>query len=322
MGVGQKKILVTGSTGFVGSAVVSRLLSHGKFQVVAVVRKPVSLPRVVKIVPADLQDDNACLERAVSGVEVVIHTAARVHVMEEGDVDPLWAYRSVNVNGTLNLARQAAFAGVKRFVFISSVKVNGEFTRCSPFREDDVPGPTDPYAISKLEAENALMALSQETDMDVVIIRPPLVYGPGVKANFFRLMEWLYRGVPLPLGAIHNRRSFIYLHNLVDLISICIEHPAAANQIFLCGDGESLSTTQLLLMLGESLGKRARLLPVPQMLLSACLKILGKGDIYTRLCCSLEVDITKARTLLGWKPAVPVGQGVEDTARWFLENCK
>jgi len=258
---------------------------------------------------------------ALFGVGTVIHCAARVHVMDEPTAYPLTEFRRVNVDGTLNLARQAATAGVRRFVFLSSIKVNGEGTvlEC-PYREDDQPAPLDPYGISKYEAEEGLLALAAETGMQVVIIRPVLVYGPGVKANFLSMMRWLSRGIPLPFGAIHNKRSLVALDNLVDLIVTCIDHPAAANQVFLVSDGEDLSTTDLLRRMASALGKPARLLPVPAWLLEFGARLLCKQDLAQRLCGSLQVDISKTRELLGWTPPVSVDEGLRKTAEYFLEH--
>jgi len=255
----------------------------------------------------------------LAGCTTVVHLAARVHVMRDKVSDPLTAFRRVNVDGTLNLARQASAAGVRRFVFISSIKVNGETTRWGhPFIADDVPDPQDPYSISKHEAEMGLCQIAAETQMEMVIIRPSLIYGPDVKANFQKMMQWLHRGIPLPLGAIHNKRSLISLANLVDLIIICLDHQAAAHQIFLAADGEDLSTTELLRRMGMALGRPARLIPVPTFLLEFGAALLGRGNIAQRLCESLQVDISKARTRLGWNPPISVDEGLRRTAQSFL----
>lgn len=268
----------------------------------------------------DLASD-AHWQNALHGVHIVLHCAARVHVMNDQSTDPLTEFRRVNVEGTLRLARQAAAAGVKRFIYLSSIKVNGEGTHLgAPYLADAQPAPTDPYGISKMEAEQGLLALAAETGMQVVIIRPVLVYGPGVKANFLSMMRWLQKGVPLPFGAIHNSRSLVALDNLVDLIAICIDHPAAANQTFLVSDGEDLSTTELLRRMGVALGKPARLLPVPSRLLEVAAAILGKQALAQRLCGSLEVDISKARELLNWTPPVNVEDALRKTASYFLEH--
>jgi UDP-glucose 4-epimerase len=234
--------------------------------------------------------------------------------------DPLQEFRRVNVQATLNLARQAAAAGVRRFVFVSSIKVNGESTQPgSAFTADDAPAPLDAYGISKMEAEQGLRQIALQTGMEVVIIRPPLVYGPGVKANFAAMMRWLKRGVPLPLGAIENQRSFVALDNLVDLIVTCLIHPAAANQTFLVSDGEDVSTTELLRRMGQALGCTARLLPVPASWLKLAADMLGKADMAQRLCGSLQVDISKTRQLLGWQPPLSLDSGLKKAAKAMKE---
>jgi nucleoside-diphosphate-sugar epimerase len=257
----------------------------------------------------------------LAGVSVVIHCAARVHVMNEEATEPLAEFRRVNVAGTLRLARQAAEAGVRRFLFVSSIKVNGEHSQPGrPFTADQHPAPGDPYGVSKCEAETGLRALSQETGMEVVIIRPPLVYGPGVKANFLAMMRWLWRGVPLPLGGItDNRRSLVFLDNLVDLIVTCIDHPAAANQTFLVSDDEDLSTTALLRRMAAALGRPARLVPVPVGLITLGARMIGRPGVAQRLCGSLQVDIGKTKELLDWSPPVSVGEGLRRTAEHWLK---
>jgi lipopolysaccharide/colanic/teichoic acid biosynthesis glycosyltransferase/nucleoside-diphosphate-sugar epimerase len=244
-------------------------------------------------------------------VDVVTHLAARVHMMKDKAADPLAVFRTINVDGTLNLARQAAAAMVKRFVFISSVKVNGEATLPGrPFAADDIPAPLDPYGVSKMEAEQGLRQIAAETGMEVVIIRPPLVYGPVVKANFAALMRAVQRGWPLPLGAVHNQRSLVALDNLVDFIVSCMTHPQAANQTFLVSDGQDMSTTELVRGLASAAGVPARLLPVPVWALQAGAALLGKRDAVQRLCGNLQVDMSKARSLLGWLPPVSVEEGL------------
>jgi nucleoside-diphosphate-sugar epimerase len=253
---------------------------------------------------------------ALRNVDRVVHLAARVHVMNEKSSNPLSEFRRVNVDGTANLARQAAAAGIRRFIFLSSIKVNGESTQDRlPFTADDLPAPGDPYGVSKYEAEQVLRQIAAETGMEVVIIRPPLVYGPGVKANFESMMRWLTRGVPLPLAAVtYNRRSLVALDNLVDLIVTCLNHPAAANQTFLASDGEDLSTVDLLRRMGEALGKPARLFYMPPALLEFGAQVLNKSSIYQRLCGSLQIDITKTSQLLGWTPPVSVNEGLRRAA--------
>lgn len=313
-------ILVTGATGFVGGTVVRRLLADDQSQSIAVAvrRDDQRWPqRVFPRVMGDLEPSNNW-SIALADVSAVVHCAARVHVMADTATDPLEEFRRVNVQGTLNLARQAAVAGVRRFVFISSIKVNGESTQPGhPFTADDAPAPSDAYGISKREAEQGLRELSAQTGMEVVIIRPPLVYGPGVKANFAAMMRWLQRGVPLPLGALHNQRSLVALDNLVDLIVTCMTHPAAANQTFLVSDGEDVSTTELLRRMGQAMNRPARLIPVPASGLKLAATLVGKQDVAQRLCGSLQVDIEKTRQLLGWRAPLTLDQGLKKAAEGF-----
>lgn len=313
-------VLITGASGFVGLAMVNRLLVHPKFTPRSAVRQvnhQLSATSDVRQVGDLVQ--NTDWRAALHRIDVVVHAAARVHVMNDAVADPLAEFRKVNVDGTLNLARQASAAGVKRFLFISSIKVNGEETLPGkPYSAADIPAPVDPYGVSKIEAEQGLRQLSEETGMDVVIIRPPLVYGPGVKANFLSMMRWLKKGIPLPFGAIHNKRSLVALDNLVDLIVTCIEHPAAANQTFLAGDGEDLSTTELLQRMAKALGRPARLIPVPSKVLELGASMLGKQALMQKLCGSLQVDISKAGELLGWTPPVSVDEALRKTAEDFL----
>jgi nucleoside-diphosphate-sugar epimerase len=312
------KVLVTGASGFVGEAVVCRLLVDKRFSPIAATRGASRLRGLCPIVHFDLSQHDGI--PVLDDVEVVIHAAARVHVMNETAVDALAEFRKINVEGTLKLARRAAGAGVKRFIFISSIKVNGESTVAGkPFSADDAPSPMDPYGVSKYEAEEELKQLSRHTGMEVVIIRPPLVYGPGVKANFLTMLNWLDKGIPLPLGAIRNQRSLVSIGNLVSLVVKCIEHPAAANQIFLVSDGVDLSTTQLLRHLSEALGKPARLVPIPEGLLQLAAATLGKKAVAQRICGSLQVDINKNRELLGWVPPINMEQAMRETAVHYLE---
>lgn len=304
-------ILVTGGSGFIGGALVKRLLNGG-FELKASARSSLSAElKGVQYHP--IKDLTATTDwtAALKGVQTVVHCAARVHVMQDDATDPLKAYREVNVNGTLNLACQAAKSGVSRFVFVSSIKVNGEATLSGQaFTESDTPAPQDPYGQSKHEAELVLRQLAADTGMEVVIVRPPLVYGSGVKANFEALMRLVQRGWPLPLGAVNNQRSLVGLDNLVDLIVVCLHHPAAANQTFLVSDGQDLSTAELVQGMAKAAGVKARLLPVPVWALQAGASLLGKGAAVQRLCGNLQVDISKARTLLGWVPPVTVAEGL------------
>lgn len=303
-------ILITGASGFVGQKLCSRLADQN--QAVRGVARRAS-EQVLGLGDMDATTD---WSQVLPGCVQVVHLAARVHVMQDASASPLQEYRRVNVQGGLALARQAAAAGVKRFVFISSVKVNGEFSAPGrPFRADDVPAPQDPYGVSKMEAEAGLRALAGQTGMEVVIIRPPLVYGPGVKANFASMVRWLQRGVPLPLGAIHNRRSLVALDNLVDFITVCLHHPAAANQTFMVSDGEDVSTSDLLRRVGKALGKPARLLPIPPYLLKCGASLLGKQETAQRLISFLQVDSAEARHRLGWTPPITLEQGLLQVAQ-------
>ncbi len=312
-------ILVTGATGFVGRALCAALIKSCPIRIAVRNTAGESPVDGVDVVRGELSA-TADWSAAMAGVVAVVHCAARVHVMNDDAVDPLAEFRRINVEGSLQLARQAAAAGVRRFVFLSSIKVNGEQTDPGrPFTADQAPGPLDPYGISKMEAEAALRALARETGMAVVIIRPPLVYGPAVKGNFLAMMRALWRGIPLPLGAVTaNRRSLVALDNLVDLIVTCIDHPAAVNQTFLVSDAEDLSTAALLRRMGQALGRPARLLPVPVGALRLAATLLGRPGIAQRLCGSLEVDIDKTRHLLGWSPPFSVDEGLRRTAAHWM----
>lgn len=316
----KPRLLVTGGSGFVGQALVSKALLDANWQVRASVRGHApDRPGAERALVGDLSATTDW-RATVAGVDTIVHTAARVHVMRGSVADTLSEYRRVNVEVTLNLAHQAVEAGVRRLIFLSSIKVNGERTLSRPYTADDAPAPLDPYGISKLEAEEGLHRIAQDGRMEVVIIRPVLVYGPGVKANFHTLMRWLYRGVPLPLGAINNRRSLVARENLVDLILTCARHSAAANQTFLVSDDEDLSTPALLRRLSHALGRSAHLLPIPTALLITAARVLGRGDAAQRLCGSLQVDISKTRQRLGWAPPVSVDAALRRTAQHFLSN--
>ena len=311
----HQHILVTGASGFVGSALVQHLQASGR-NAIGVHRSTSSdVPRAPNL------SATADWSPVLRDIDVIVHAAARVHVMSEKSANPLAAFRAANVDGTLALARQAASAGVGRFIFISSIKVNGEETAPgNAFSAADIPAPIDAYGLSKAEAEAGLWQIARDTGMQVVVVRPPLVYGPGVKANFQSMMRWLQRGVPLPLGSIRNERSLVGLDNLVDLIATCIDHPAAAGQVFLAADGEDMSTPELLRRVAFSLGTEARLFPAPERIMVAAAHLLGKPALAQRLLGSLQVDITAARTLLDWKPPVTVDQGLHRTAAWFLSR--
>jgi len=314
-------VLVTGANGFIGNAIINGLRAN-QLYVRGVVRSMSGkrLPGVEYAVINGM-DTETDWTAILYGIAAVIHTAARVHITN-GDVqDSIAELRRVNVDATLSLARQSAVSGVRRFIFISSIKVNGQGKFLNhPYDENDIADPVDPYEITKYETEIGLYHLASKTKMDVVIIRPPLVYGPGVKANFLSMMKWIYKGIPLPLGSVHNKRSLVALDNLVDLIVTCVDHPAAANQTFMVSDGEDLSTTELLQRMGEALGKPARLFPVPIGLLKTAATLIGKRDMAQRLLGSLQVDISKTREVLGWIPPVSVDEGLKRTAHWYLQN--
>lgn len=304
-------ILVTGASGLVGGGLCQRLMREGSSVRAGIRSEGLAARFAHPVVIAAIDAETNWQPALSSDVTAVVHCAARVHVMHDSALDPLAAFRAVNVDGTLALARQAALAGVKRFVFISSVKVNGEFTLLGcAFSEADAPNPQDAYGLSKIEAELGLHQIAADTGMEVVIIRPPLVYGPGVKANFAALMRAVQRGWPLPLGAVHNQRSLVALDNLVDFIVVCVTHPQAANQTFLVSDGQDLSTGELVRGMAQAAGVPARLLPVPVWALQAGAVLLGKGDAVQRLCGNLQVDISKARQMLGWVPPISISEGL------------
>ena len=315
----QTRIAITGASGFVGHSVATRLRLLPCLEVRALARHtPLNPVTGVKYFFGGDMKAPEQWASALMGVDTLVHLAARAHVLEERSVDPLEEFRRVNVEGTLELAEKAAAAGVRRLIFISSIGVNGlQSENGKPFSEVDDPHPKNPYSISKWEAEKGLHRLAIETCMEFVIIRPPLVYGRNAPGNFGVLMRALRQCLPLPLGAIDNRRSLVALDNLVDLIVTCIDHPAAANQTFLVSDGEDLSTTDLLRRMGRALGKPARLLPVPPALLKAGAALVGKPELAQRLCGSLQVDISKTRELLGWTPPISVDEGLRRAAEGF-----
>lgn len=314
----KPRVLVSGASGFIGLRLIMRLLLDKKYAPIAAARRVTHLQGLCPVISFDLDNPDGLPD--LNGVDVVIHTAARVHVMNDSAADALTEFRRVNVAGTLELARRAAEAGVRRFIFLSSIKVNGEGTLPGkPFKADDTPAPQDPYGVSKLEAEQALKQLALESAMEVVIIRPPLVYGPGVRANFLSMLRWLDKGVPLPLGAIHNQRSLVAIGNLVDFIIICIEHPAAANQTFLVSDGQDLSTPQLLKRLASALQKPSRLIAMPQWMIVWVARLFGKQALASRVCGSLQVDISKNYELLGWVPPITPDHAIRQTAAHFRE---
>lgn len=315
----MNKVLVTGAAGFVGKATCQKLSTTGHF-----VRK------VIRGNCLNEGKDNDAVSLSINAstnwanslkdIDTVIHLAARVHVMNDAEDDPLKTFRDINTTGTIQLAKAAATAGVQRFIFLSSIKVNGDFTVDKPFNEVMLPDPQGPYAISKHEAELGLLKIAMESPMEIVIIRPPLVYGPGVKANFLRLLRMVVRGVPLPFGAISNKRSMIALDNLVDVLITCIDHPAAANEIFLVSDGSDLSTAELTQCIARQTKYAARLFFIPLSFIKCCAIVFGKEDIANRLTQSLQIDSSKVKELLEWQPPVTVEQGVAKTVEWFLQK--
>ena len=318
------KALITGASGFIGQALLKRLGTEPGFELRAAVRRPILQPVAgVRYVQVTELGPNTIWTDTVSEIDVLVHTAARVHVANDAAVDPLAEFRRANVEGTLNLARQAVAAGVRRFVFISSIKVNGDGTPPGkPYCADDPPAPTDPYGVSKLEAEDGLRELLRGTGTRLVVIRPVLVYGPAVKANFLTMMRWVHRGLPLPFASVHNKRSLVALDNLVDLVVLCSVHPAALDQTFLAADGEDLSTAEMLRRIAFAMNQQVRLFPVPIEVLRGVTSLLGGRDLAQRLFGSLQVDISKARNVLGWAPPVSVDDALRSTARHYLTTLQ
>lgn len=331
------RILVTGANGFIGQALCRTLLAFGH-GVRCAVRTGSSKGKggysrlagragdtpardgldIAETVVTGAIGPETDWTEALTGIETVVHLAARVHAFKERVRDPLAEFRHVNVAGTERLARMAASAGVRRLVYVSSIKVNGESTPESPFTEDDAPEPQDAYGQSKQEAEQALRKIAEETGLEVVIVRPPLVYGPGVGANFLRMMNWINRGLPLPLDSVRNSRSLIYLGNLVDALVTCVMHPRAAGKIFLVSDGEDVSTPELIRRLAQAMGRRPRLVSLPPVLLLLAGLLTGKSAEVERLLGSLRVDSSRIRRELQWTPSFSMDQGLRETVRWYL----
>ncbi len=319
----MNRILLTGSTGFVGRALYRQLRASG-YHLRCAVRTPGN--------PADCDntivgaiDDRTDWNRALEGCQTVIHLAARVHVVHDNVTDPLMLFRQVNTLATANLARQAAQAGVRRFIFLSTAKVHGEQspsleTHPSGFSREHPPRPETPYALSKWEAEQALISVCENTGMDYVIIRPPLVYGPHVKANFQTLLKLAYYRVPLPVGAVENRRSFVALENLISLITQCIDHPAAANQVFLVTDGHDLSTQELYRRVSRLMGRRARFLPLPTKPLQKTLRVARRPHWFEKYFGSLHFDASATFRQLNWAPPMEIDEGLHQTTDWFLHR--
>ena len=303
--------LITGANGFVGSALTKRLFKDG-FPVIASVRKkPIYLPNIFPIFEiGDLKSNNDW-SLGLKNVKFVIHTAGRVHITSNQCKSTLSKFREENVEATANLALQSAKAGVKRFIFISSIKVNGDQTdNKKPFSSSDKPNPSDIYGVSKYEAEEKLIAIGHDTGMEVVIIRPTLIYGPNVKGNFLTMIDWLRKGWPLPFGSIKNLRSFIALDNLIDFIFTCLHHPAAAGEIFLVSDDDDISTPDLLSQIALSIGSKSKIFPLPLSVLKSGAWLFGKYSLAEKLCSYLQVDISNTKILLNWTPPLTMKQGL------------
>lgn len=313
-----KRVLVTGASGFVGTALCDQLVRRG-WDVVGAVREITGHAehRYRQVLLGDIATSTKW-EGAMTGVDTIVHLAARTHVMKDRAVDPLAAYREVNVYGSARLASQAVIAGVRRIVFVSSIKVNGEATSEHPFSEADLPHPEDHYGISKLEAERKLLDISRSSNLELCILRPPLIYGAGVKGNLRSLMRAIERGFPLPLGAISNQRSLLSVENLVGAISLCIDHPGAVGETFLVADAKPVSTAELATEIGRAFGRPARLVPMPAPLLQLIGKVLGRRDAISRLTSSLVVDSRKLQDRLGWVPAQSFSEGIRSMVNGYL----
>ncbi|SFM64239.1 Nucleoside-diphosphate-sugar epimerase [Ectothiorhodospira mobilis] len=307
----SRQILITGATGFIGTALAQRLDAEG-MAVRGTVRHQAPKDAPYPVIPVGDLNGDTPWRAALQDVDTIVHLAARTFVPKAPEAAPLSAFRRVNVEATAALARQAARAGVRRFIYVSTIKVHGESTPPDrPFREQDPLSPADAYARSKAEAEAALRSIARETGLETVILRPPLVHGPGMGGNLARLRRWVQRGVPLPLGAVTgNRRSLVGVDNLTDLILRCVDHPAAAHETFLVADGQDLSTADLLRAMGKAAGRPARLLPVPVPVLRATASLLGREEMARRVLDSLRVDASKVRRVLQWQPPVPLEQGL------------
>ena len=314
------RILVTGASGFIGTGLCNRLLSEG-FTVTAALRKPPIPFRDERIRPVFIGGINERTDwtSATAKIDFVVHLAGRAHVMKEHIVNPIAAYREVNVAGTVNLAKSAVKAGVKRFIYMSSVKVNGE-ENDQPYTEMKDPRPKDAYGISKMEAELDLMKIASKSKMELVVIRPPLVYGPGVRANFLSLLKLVDYSIPLPLASIKNRRSFIYLGNLVDCVIKCLTHPAAAGRVYLVSDDQDISTPELIRIIADSMNRRAIFFPFPPALLQYAGHLFGRAEVVSRILGSLTIDMSRIKKETGWTPPYASKTGLINTARWFKKR--
>lgn len=298
----MKRVIITGANGFLGSALAAHLAKRSDYHVIASVRRAdAPLPAGTEPLVAPFEQVDAW-RAAMSGIDVVVHVAARVHLLQDDSTDPLLEYRRDNVAASVALAQAAADAGVRRFVFISSIHVNGRETIDERFDESMQPRIETPYAQSKLEAEQELRSIADRTGIELVIIRPPLVYGEGVAGNFARLLKLVASGMPIPLGAVRNQRSAIARENLVDFITLCLDHPRAANELFVVSDGMDLSTPELIRALARGMNRRAVLLPVPVSILRSAAGLIGRAEEFRQLCGSLAVNSSKAQTMLGWQP--------------------
>lgn len=318
----KSRLLLTGATGFVGNAIQQRILADRNYDLTIAVRNINEYSEVVRVVKVDDLKFNTDWNDALKGIDVVVHSAARVHVMNDNATDPLVEFRKVNVEGTLNLARQAVESGVKRFIFISSIKVNGEGTKLgSPYTADSKPNPVDPYGISKYEAEQGLLKIAETTALEVVIIRPTLVYGENVKGNFHSLMKWTHKGIPLPLGGIRkNLRSLVSVENLVDLIVTCIEHKGAKNKVFLVSDDNDLSTAGLLEEISKGLGVENKSINIPPKFINMVASAVGKSSVAQRLMGSLQVDISKTKNSLDWCPKHSTSESIQKATKFYKSN--